>query len=258
MHAHVNLRSGRTGRHQGGFSFVELAIVMTVVGLMGWAVSAAYGNTGMVRERNQAVQLGESLKAAVRGFALVNARLPCPDTDGDGWEGGPSGVCGPGDQTGWFPYHSMGMDQPEMLYRVAYAVYRRPGNTPASDADLVMRIDRTGDSPGDPHFQDARDLIVALNNAGADLPSTTKARLTGNDGSEGPADCTQNVRSHPAFFVIFPLVDRSGDGNRFDGPHDLAIACAMTPGVGVTLVRDDVVVAESLATLAGWLGARAP
>ena len=258
MQTFFTLAPGRTGRHQAGFSFLEMCIVMTVIGLMTWAVSSAYGNASMVRERNQAVRVGESLRNALRSFALVNARLPCPDTDGDGWEGDLSGVCAPGYQAGWFPYHSMSMDQPDLMYRAAYAVYRRPGSSPALDADLVTRTERTADSPGDPHFQDARDLIAALHNASADLPSATKARLTGNDGSEGLADCTQNVRSNPAFFIVLPLEDRSGDGNLFDGPHDVGISCAMTPGVGVTLLRDDVVAAESLAALAGWLGARTP
>lgn len=245
---------------QHGFTFVELAVVLAVVGLMTWATASAFGSSNQLRDRDRAVQLGETLRQAVRVFALVNARLPCPDTDGDGdgWEGGAAGVCDDADQAGWLPYRSLGLDVPDDRFRAAYAVYRRPDATLAQDADSVKRKERTGDIAGDPHFQDARDLVKALNNAGGDALSAIRTRLTGNDGGEGAVNCVTNVRSHPAFFIVLPLDDHDANGNRFDGPHAAGVACAWTPGTGVTHDRDDVVIAEPLAALAGWLGARAP
>lgn len=258
MSTHTRLQPRLQARFQGGFSFLELAIVMSVVGLMGWAVSAAYGNTDLVQTRDRATQIGESLRSALRSFALTNARLPCPDTDADGWEGGAGGVCAATDQVGWFPYRSLGMDLPDARYRAAYAVYRRVDAAPALDADLTLRTERTSDLPGDAHYQDARDLITALHNASGDVLSTARTRLTGNDGNEGAVDCALNLRSHPAFFLVFPLEDRDANGNRFDGPHDSTVACALSSAAGVAQARDDVVVAEPLAVLAGWLSARAP
>lgn len=245
-------------RQQHGFTFVEMAVVLALVGLMAWAVSTAYGNSAALRDRDRAVQVGESLRQALRAFALVNARLPCPDTAGSGWEGNAAGNCAAGDQAGGFPYRSLGMDLPSANFRAAYAVYRRASATPALDADLAVRLERTGDSLGDPHYRDARDLIVALNNAAGDALSASRTRLTGDDGPEGAIDCTANIRSHPAFLVVLPLDSKDGTGHLFETPHGSGIACAWAPGTGMTQARDDVVMAEPLTSLAGWLGARTP
>lgn len=244
-------------QRQQGFTLVEMALVLVITGLMTWAVTSAYGNSTMVRDRQRATQMGETLRENLRAFALANGRLPCPDTDGDGWEGDASGQCHT-TEAGWMPYRSLGMELPDARYRAAYAVYRRAAATAAADADLALRLERTGDVPGDAHYQDARDLITALNNAMGDAPSAAHTRLTGNAAGEGAVDCSSNVRSHPAWLAVLPLEDRSGDGDRFDGPHRVGTACSVPPGMSVTHDADDVVVAEPLQALAGWLGARAP
>lgn len=243
---------------QQGFTFVEMAVVLALTGLMTWAVTSAYGNSTIVRDRQRATQTGEMLRESLRAFALTNGRLPCPDVDGDGWEDGAAGTCTTADQAGWLPYRSLQLEVPDARLRAAYAVYRRPSINPLADADLASRLERTGDAPGAPHYQDARDLIAALNNAMGDAPSAARTRLTGNGAGEGPIDCSANVRSHPAWLAVLPLQDSDGDGDRFDGPHGTGQACAVPPGTGLTHDADDVVVAEPLQALAGWLGARAP
>jgi prepilin-type N-terminal cleavage/methylation domain-containing protein len=242
---------------QRGFTFVEVAVVLTIVGLMTWAVTSAYANSTALRDRDRAVHLGEALREAVRAFALVHRHLPCPDTDGDGWAGGVGGACTVTVQAGGFPYRSLGLDVPDDRYRAAYLVYRRSSVVPSQDADLAVRQERTGNAPGDPAYQDMRDLIVALANAANDSPSTLRARLTGNDGTDGPVDCTLNVRSHPSFVLVLPLEARSANGSRFETPHAIGAACAWAPGTASTQARDDVVIAEPLTALSGWLTARA-
>lgn len=244
-------------QRQQGFTMVEMALVLAIAGLMTWAVTSAYGNSTMVRDRQRATQMGETLRENLRAFALANGRLPCPDTDGDGWEGDASGQC-LASEAGWLPYRSLGMEVPDTRYRAAYAVYRRTDATAAADADLAVRQERTGDAPGDAHYQDARDLIAALNNAMGDALSSAHTRLTGNGAGEGAVDCSGNVRSHPAWLAVLPLEDRDGDGDRFDGPHRVGTPCSVPPGTAVAHDSDDVVVAEPLQALAGWLGARAP
>ncbi len=242
---------------QRGFTFVEVAVVLAIVGLMTWGVTSAYANSAALRDRDRAVHLGESLREAVRAFVLVHRHLPCPDTDGDGWAGGVGGACAATDQTGEFPYRSLGLDVPDDRYRAAYMVYRRSSVVPSQDADLAVRQERTGNAPGDPAYQDLRDLIVALSNAAHDPQSTLRSRLTGNDGTEGPVDCALNVRSHPSFVIVLPLESRSANGSRFEAPHAIGVACAWAPSTTSTQARDDVVIAEPLATLSGWLAARA-
>lgn len=243
---------------QQGFTFVEMAVVLALAGLMTWAVTSAYGNSTMVRDRQRATQTGEVLRETLRAFALTNGRLPCPDTDGDGWEDGAGSTCNTADQAGWLPYRSLQLEMPDARLRAAYAVYRRPASDPLADADLARRLERTGDAAAAPHYQDARDLIAALHNAMGDAPSSARTRLTGNGAGEGAIDCSANVRSHPAWLAVLPLEDSDGDGDRFDGPHRVGHACAVAPGTGLTHDADEVVVAEPLQALAGWLGSRAP
>ena len=244
---------------QRGFSLVELSIVLVVLGLLGWAVAGSYDNTAALRDRDRATQSAESLREALRAFALRNGRLPCPDSSGTGWEGNAAGVCAPDVEAGWLPYRSLGLDVPADAWHAAYGVYRNKLPIPATiDADLAVASERTGDAEGTPGYRNARDLMVGLAIADNQPLTREHTRLTGDDGTNGPVDCTASVRSHPAFFIVVPLEDRNNDGNRFDRPHAVGTACAFTPGTAMNDVRDDVVVAESLAALTGWLGARAP
>ena len=244
-------------RAQRGFSLVELSIALLVMGLLAWAVSGAYDNSSALRDRDRAIQSAESLREALRAFALRNGRLPCPDSSGTGWEGDATGTCAATTEAGWLPYRSLGLDLPPDALHAAYGVYRNQAAI-GGDADLAVATERTGDVPGVPDYRNARDLMAGLAIAGNQTVTAAHTRLTGDDGTNGLVDCTANLRSHPAFFIVVPLEDRNNDGNRFDVPHAVGTACAYAPGAAMTDVRDDVVAAESLAALTGWLGARAP
>lgn len=244
--------------HQTGFSLVEFSIALLVVGLLTWTVSGAYDNSQVLRDREQAFSQGEVLREAVRAFALTHARLPCPDTTGTGWEGDATGTCSLTADAGWLPYMSLGIGRSPSRFLAAYSVYRRFDADTAHDADTAVRKERTGNSAGSTGYKDTRDLIAALANASGDPTSPTRTRLTGNDGTEGAVDCTNNIRSHPAFFIVIPLSDAAGSASGFEGPNGSGSNCAWTPGKGLQQGRDDVVIAEPLLTLSGWLGARAP
>ncbi|WP_353367456.1 prepilin-type N-terminal cleavage/methylation domain-containing protein [Acidovorax sp. FG27] len=257
----MRLRTSRpgTGRraHQRGFSLVELSVVLLVAGVVGWAVVGGYENSATLRDRDRATQTAENLRDALRAFALRNGRLPCPDSSGSGWEGDGTGACAEGIEAGWLPYRALGLDVPQDTLHASYGVYRNRAAT-GGDADLAVATERTGDLPGSPGYRNARDLMTGLVTAGNEPLVATHARLTGDDAAEGAIDCTTNVRSHPAFFIVMPLNDRNADGRRLDSPHAVDTACAYAPGTALRLDRDDVVAAESLAALTGWLGAHAP
>jgi prepilin-type N-terminal cleavage/methylation domain-containing protein len=244
--------------HQDGFSLVEMAVAMAVLGLLAWTVTSAYGNADAVRERDRARQEGEALREAMRAFALANARLPCPDSDGDGWEGDAAGNCAAAVESGQFPFRSVGRDLPEAGYRPAYAVYRAANDAvPALDADLAVAKERGSDVVGGRHYRDVIDLVLALGNAAATAAPGSHVRLTGDAAAAGAIDCAGNVRSTPAYFLVFPLRDRSGVGDRFDSVHGPGSNCAYAPATALAHDRDDVVVAEAADVLAGWLNARA-
>lgn len=71
---------------QTGFTLAELAIVLVIVGLLiGGMLVPLLAQRDIQNTRETEKQLSEA-KEALLGFAAVNGRLPCPDTNGDGSE----------------------------------------------------------------------------------------------------------------------------------------------------------------------------
>jgi prepilin-type N-terminal cleavage/methylation domain-containing protein len=246
---------------QKGLTLLEVSVVLVVAGLMSWAAFSGYETVVSQQSLERGRAEAKSLQVAVRSFALRHGRLPCPDQAGTGYETldtSPVPVCGPGAQVGWFPYTSIGLAVPVDGLRARYSVFRAAHVTPSSDADLAIAQERSGDTVGATTYQDASDLIVALNNA-ARLPiASSRSYLTGDGGPAGAINCTSNVHSAVAYWIVVPLQDRDGDGDRLDPPHSLTGLCAASPVAPLSHQSDDVVVAESVAQLAGWMRASLP
>ena len=250
-----------------GFTLVELALVLLVLGIATWAAAGAYANIGVMTERDLARAHAQTMQNALRSFALTNGRLPCPDsaaigTGNSGWETvSATGVCTSATtETGMLPYKSLGLDLPDSRLLAAYGVYRNP----LANADLTSLAERTDIPTLATSRLDAKDLIAALNFAGvsAATPSAAHLYLTGDGQALGAVDCAANIRSNQAFVLIIPLRNRDGVNNEFDGIHSAfangASLCASAPGTPFGLMTDDVIVAESFTTLSGWLAARSP
>lgn len=112
-------------RTQRGFSLIELAVVLVIIGLLvGGGIAAISATTEQTR-RSEQKRLFNDVREALYGFAMANGRLPCPDTDADGEADGeeddPGGPCV---QTeGRLPWATLGVGRRDawgapMLYRV--------------------------------------------------------------------------------------------------------------------------------------------
>jgi len=66
---------------QRGFSLVEMAIVLVVLGLLLGGVLSPLSARQEQNRREKNTGLLEKARDALIGFAIVNGRLPCPDTD---------------------------------------------------------------------------------------------------------------------------------------------------------------------------------
>lgn len=238
---------------QCGFSLLEMAIAMVVAGLMSWAAFSGYETLSEQQEIERARAQAQQLQSMVRAFALRHGRLPCPASTTQGYESLTADGCPPGLQLGWFPYVSVGLTLPKDALRARYSVFRAAHAAPPLDADLAAVRERSGDMPGDATYLHVTDLIVALNNASTLAPAAARTHLTGDAGAAGMIDCAANRVMSAAYWVVVPLKDQDGDGNRLDAPHTSTSLCAASPSAPLRRGTDDIVVAESPGQLAGWL-----
>lgn len=71
----------RSKESQAGFSLIEMAMVLLILGLLlGGILSAVSVSTDSIRISNTQAQLQE-IEEALYGFAQANGRLPCPATN---------------------------------------------------------------------------------------------------------------------------------------------------------------------------------
>jgi type II secretory pathway pseudopilin PulG len=215
-----------------GFTLVELAIILVIIGIMATASAVVY--LGVLRNAGgkQAVdaQLA-NLSGSVVAFVKKNNRLPCPDTNGNGFEGVVAGVCPAGVDRGWLPYISLGLSQPTNEARAIYGVYR---NSPL--ADLAVFVD-----------------IPTLTNASNSSVSSSFVYFTG-DGTvtNGAENCASNVQANPAFIILAAGESRDGAGDATDGVNTGLPGvgrCFSAPARGVDTNFDDRTIAVSFYAL---------
>lgn len=76
------LRENNLGKNQG-FSLLELAIVLIIVGLLISAFLAPLSAQRDLRDYSDAKEHLEKIRDALYGYAVINGQLPCPTTIAD-------------------------------------------------------------------------------------------------------------------------------------------------------------------------------
>lgn len=144
---HVATRQG-----QFGFTLVEMAMVLVIVGVTLGGLLVSLSAQVDQRDYAQTRQSMEEIKEALLGFALSRGYLPCPAiSSANGAEDRTAGVCTAGKRVGFLPWAELGLkktDSWNRLYR--YSV------TPAySSSPLAITL-----SP-----PTARDITIQTRNA---------------------------------------------------------------------------------------------
>ncbi len=93
-----------------GFTLVEMAVVLVIVGLMlGGLMIPLTAQMDQSRVSEARKDLSE-IKEALIGYAIANGRLPCPDTDGDGIENACGTTTSAESSQGNLPWVTLGIE----------------------------------------------------------------------------------------------------------------------------------------------------
>ena len=147
-------------RRHGGFTLVELAIVIAILGLvLGTFLAPLRAQIDAARIREAERTLGE-IRDALIGYAITRGALPCPDVVSDGIDGVAPAECSGAGLAGIVPFQTLGVARADpwgrfFAYRVTQEFSRRSltGQPPdAGRLDLTDTGDITvltrGDDPG--------------------------------------------------------------------------------------------------------------
>lgn len=221
---------------QRGFSVLEMAVVMSIIGFIAVLVPRLVSNVVTLQSSVKSVQPHELALASLTGFALAQHRLPCPDVDRDGIED-----CSGAARRGGLPYRSLGLPAPLLNtfgFPFDYAVYR------GGDENLTA-------VPGGfaPALPESNSTSTVWN--GLDFCQALRVRGAALSPAEGePSAGGVEV----PFLIADPGAgDADGDGDRFDESNvsaGLAFASADRPRSDR---YDDIVHASSYAVLLGQL-----
>lgn len=75
-----------THNNSGGFTLVEMAIVLVIVGVLIGGLLPTISSQIEQQRRGETRKYMDEVRDALLGYAVVNGRLPCPDTASDGVE----------------------------------------------------------------------------------------------------------------------------------------------------------------------------
>ena len=152
-------RAGRRRRHDG-FTLVELAIVIAIVGfLLGAFLAPLRTQIDASRIRETERMLGD-IREALIGYAIVHGALPCPDVVSDGIDGTAPAACTGAALDGFLPFQALGSPRADswgrlFRYRITeeFSVGALTGQPPGDGRlDLTDSGDITvltrGDDPG--------------------------------------------------------------------------------------------------------------
>jgi prepilin-type N-terminal cleavage/methylation domain-containing protein len=172
--------------HQKGFTLVELAIVLVIVGLLVSAFLTPL-SAQLDQSRNATARRDlQEIKEALLGFVVVNSRLPCPDTDGNGTENPCANTNATSSTGGNLPWADLGLkskdpwDRP-YLYRVNNAFTTNFLLTTAGSGAGIIKV-CTDNTCGVTESSNVPVLIFSLGKNGSTLPPVSLDEKENADG----------------------------------------------------------------------------
>ena len=131
-----------------GFTLIEMAVVLVIVGLLLGGMLVPLAAQMETDRRKETAATLESIREALIGYAVINGRLPCQDTNGDGLPG--PGACNTGANqrnVGGLPYATLGVSRTDAWGNIIYIEHTLPdgSKTWSQYAHLEQRFVQTGE-----------------------------------------------------------------------------------------------------------------
>lgn len=120
---------------QQGFTLVELAIVLVIVGVLLGSFIGSLASRIETTQRNDVKKQLEDIKTAILGFASAEGRLPCPATTTGGGEEQPVGGGNCNIQHGFVPGRTLGLSGAYNLDGLLLDVWGNPLRYSVTDAN---------------------------------------------------------------------------------------------------------------------------
>lgn len=182
-----------------GFSLVELAVVLVIIGAIGlvfWRALFRFKSLPAIGSLT-ATSL-PTAEATLNGFILAQGRLPCPATTANGVEDCSASM-------GWLPVRTLGMSLSE---NVRYGLYRNPTGAGTANVDLGITSDK--------YVPNLPPGYLSNNTNGLDFCENLR-NLMRSPGTALTAGAGASQLAIAYGLAVAGAGDADGDGNPFDG-----------------------------------------
>lgn len=199
-----------------GFSLVEMAIVLAIVGLLMAGLLPAISSQIEQQHRSETRKLMDEIKDALYGFAISNGRLPCPAPQVSGFEDCNSRV-------GFLPWATLGVNQVDGWGRL-FRYSASPAFTSGVFAISAVP-DITIQNLDGSYLSKASDVPVVVVSHGANgiygtlttgITISTAAPTSYNNVSRQLANVSGVANAGVVFFSADPTARSASDDENFD------------------------------------------
>jgi prepilin-type N-terminal cleavage/methylation domain-containing protein len=173
--------------NQSGFTLIEMAIVLVIVGLLVSAFLTPLTAQRDLKDYTTARSDLVLIQEALYGFAVVNGRLPCPDTTGDGVDdacgGSTSNTATTGGNIPWVTLGLTGLDpwNRRYQYRIHDAFNGTFSLTTSGTGAGILRV-CTDTACGTTDASNIPAIIYTMGKNGAIAPTAGTAEAENTDG----------------------------------------------------------------------------
>ncbi len=155
-----------------GFTLIEMAVALVVFALLLGSILVPLSTQVEQRNISDTRKALDEIREALTGFAIINGRLPCPDTDSDPAAAGyglEEAACAtPPTAEGYLPWKTLGVPQLD-----AWGIQRTSATSPRI-GNWRYRVDRNFAVPFTLSTGFGADALTVRNSAGVALTSSSE------------------------------------------------------------------------------------